>query len=131
MLNGDPPEAAMDYTAVPAVLFTYPQYGMVGMTEAALQEKGIDYQKSSGDHLGWPTYRRVGMRQAAYKLLVGEEGNILGAHILSDNAAGLINIFTLAMANSISAAALYHQSIMTPYPSRESDIIYMLKPLIS
>ncbi len=131
MLNGDPPEAAMDYTAVPAVLFTYPQYGMVGKTEAALQEKGIDYQKSSGDHLGWPTYRRVGMRQAAYKLLVGEEGKILGAHILSDNAAGLINIFTLAMANSISAAALYHQSIMTPYPSRESDIIYMLKPLIS
>jgi glutathione reductase (NADPH) len=131
MLGGGPPEAAMDYRAVPAVLFTYPQYGMVGATEAALKEEGVAYEKSSGDHLGWPTYKRVGMTQAAYKLLAGKDGTILGAHILSDNAAGLIHVFTLAMVNGISAEALHRQSVMTPYPSRESDIIYMLKPLTS
>jgi glutathione reductase (NADPH) len=38
---------------------------------------------------------------------------------------------TLATVNHISADTLYRQSFMTPYPSRESDIIYILKPLIT
>jgi glutathione reductase (NADPH) len=36
----------------------------------------------------------------------------------------------LAMANGIPVERLYRQSVTTPYPSRESDIIYMLKPLL-
>lgn len=35
------------------------------------------------------------------------------------------------MVNRIAVDDLYRQSVMTPYPSRESDIIYMLKPLLS
>ena len=124
-------EVFMDYTAVPAVLFTYPQYAMVGATEQELQDAGVAYEKSEGSHLDWPTYRRVGMQSAAYKLLVDKtDGLILGAHILSDNATGLINAFTLAMHNRIPIRELYRQSVMTPYPSRESDMIYMLKPLL-
>ncbi|WP_372678492.1 NAD(P)/FAD-dependent oxidoreductase [Desulfosarcina sp.] len=129
--KGDTNEAGMDYTAVPSVLFTYPQYGMVGSTEAALEEAGVVYKKSFGKNLTWPTYRRVGMTSAAYKLLVDEKGHLLGAHVLSDNATGLINTCTLAMRNRIPVETLYRQSVMTPYPSRESDIIYMLKPLIA
>ena len=128
--SGDGQEAIMNYAAAPSVLFTYPQYGMVGATERALEDQGVAYEKSFGKNLDWPTYTRVGMKSAAYKVLAGDGGKILGAHILSDNAAGLINTFTLAMVNGISAAELHRQSIMTPYPSRESDIIYMLRPLI-
>ncbi len=54
----------------------------------------------------------------------------MGAHVLSDNATGIINTFTLAMVNRICIEDLYRQSTMSPYPSRESDISYMLKPLI-
>ncbi|MDX2452754.1 NAD(P)/FAD-dependent oxidoreductase [Desulfosarcina sp.] len=129
--TGDRHESSMDYTAVPSVLFTYPQYGMVGATEEALKEAGMVYKKSVGKNLTWPTYRRVGMKSAAYKVLADEKGTLLGAHVLSDNATGLINTCTLAMVNRIPVEALYRQSIMTPYPSRESDIIYMLKPLIA
>jgi glutathione reductase (NADPH) len=129
-VSGDRQEHSMDYTAVPSVLFTYPQYGMVGATEKALEEGGVAYRKSFDKDLNWPTYRRVGMKSAAYKLLSGEDGRLLGAHVLSDNATGLINTCTLAMVNRISVDDLYRQSTLTPYPSRESDIIYMLKPLI-
>ena len=129
--RSDPSEASMDYTAVPAVLFTFPQYGMVGATEEVLKEKGVTYRKSFDKNLTWPTYRRVGMKSAAYKLLSGEDRLLLGAHVLSDNATGLINTCTLAMRNHIAVDELYRQSTMTPYPSRESDIIYMLKPLIT
>jgi len=77
----------------------------------------------------WPTYRRIGMSDAAYKILVGTDGLFLGAHILSDNAAGIINTIRLAMMNRIPVETLYRQCIMAPYPSRESDLTYMLKPL--
>lgn len=131
MLGKSSDGARMDYRAVPAVLFTYPQYGMVGATEQELRKDEIAYRKNAAHHLDWPTYRRVGMPSAAFKVLVGKEnGLILGAHVLSDNATGLINTFTLAMRNRIPVQTLYRHSIMSPYPSRESDMIYMLKPFV-
>jgi glutathione reductase (NADPH) len=127
--RGEP--SRIDYSAVPAVLFTYPQLAMVGKTEAALKETKTPYCKSAATHLRWPTYRRVGLEHAAYKILAGEDGRFLGAHFLSDNATGMVNAVRMAMLNGLTAAALYEQSIMTPYPSRESDLIYMLKPLLA
>jgi glutathione reductase (NADPH) len=123
--------ATISYEAVPAVLFTYPQYAMVGKTEAALQKDAIAYRKSFGKNLRWPTYQRIGLDHAAYKILVSMDGRILGAHFLSDNASGLVNAIRLAMINGITVDHLYRQSIMSPYPSRESDLIYMLKPLLA
>jgi glutathione reductase (NADPH) len=128
--NGRQPDASMEYDAVPSVLFSYPQYGMVGATENDLKDKGIRFYKSCDKNLAWPTYKRVGMKTAAYKLLAAEDGKLLGAHIVSDNATGLINVCMLAMSNGMTVERLYRQSITTPYPSHESDIIYMLKPLL-
>lgn len=129
--TNESPLPIADYTAVPSLLFTYPQYGMVGATEDELAEKDVPYHKSFAKKLNWPTYQRVGMKNAAYKLLMGDNGLLLGAHILSDNAAGLLNTLSLAMANTIPMADLYRQSILAPYPSRESDLHYMLKPFAS
>jgi len=112
---------SIDYSAAPAVLFTYPQLGMVGKTEKQLQTEDIKYWKSFEANLSWPTYRRIGMKHAAYKILVDANDHILGAHFLSDNTTGLINTFKQAMLNA---------NIMAPYPSRESDILYMLAPFI-
>ncbi len=123
-------DAVMDYTVVPAVLFTCPQYGMVGKTEQALKHDGVVYRKSFAKQLSWPTYRRLGLRSAGYKILCDADGRLLGAHILSDSATGLIGMFTLAMNNRIPVDRLHRQSVMTPYPSRESDILYMLEPLL-
>jgi glutathione reductase (NADPH) len=122
--------ATISYQAVPAVLFTTPQYAMVGKTESALQKEGIAYQKSFGKNLQWPTYQRIGLAHAAFKILVSADGRFLGGHFLSDNASGLVNALRLAMINGITVEALYRQSIMSPYPTRESDLIYMLKPLL-
>jgi len=127
---GDAQLPDVDYSAVPSILFTYPQYGMVGVTEDALEKQGIPFTKSFGKNLTWPTYRRIGMTQAAYKILVGNDRQILGAHVLSDNAAGIINTIRLAMLNRIPVDTLYGQSVMSPYPSRESDLLYMLKPFV-
>lgn len=121
---------SIDYNAVPAVLFTYPQLGMVGATEETLIRDNIKYWKSYDKELTWPTYRRVGLKHAAYKILVDNDSKILGAHIISDNTTGLINIFKQAILEGVSVPDLYRDHIMTPYPSRESDIIYMLESLL-
>ncbi|SDP58883.1 dihydrolipoyl dehydrogenase family protein [Desulforhopalus singaporensis] len=120
----------IDYEAVPAVLFTYPQLAMVGKTEEQLQRDKIPYWKSTELDLSWPTYRRIGMKHAGYKILVDNDGRILGAHVLCDNGSGLINTLKQAVIDSVTAAELYQTNIMSPYPSRESDLIYMLEPLL-
>ena len=127
--QGEP--AAVDYSAVPAVLFSYPQLAMVGKTEAALAKEKTPYRKSAAKNLRGPTYRRVGLEPAAYQIMVGEDGRFLGAHFLSDSASGMVNAIRMAMLNGLTAEQLHDQSIMSPYPTRESDLIYMLKPLLS
>lgn len=120
---------AVDYSGVPAILFTIPQLAMVGKTEPWLAEHHVPYRRSFARNLRWPTYRRVGLEHAAYKILAGEDGKILGAHFLSDAAAGLVNTVRLAMQCGLTPGLLYEQSILSPYPTRESDLLYMLKPL--
>jgi glutathione reductase (NADPH) len=120
----------INYETVPSMLFTYPQYGMLGKTEAALLEQNTPYRKSFARDLQWPTYKRVGLKHAAYKILVGANNLVIGAHILSDNASGLINTLKRAMLNNTTVEELYWQTIVSPVPTRESDLTYMLKPLL-
>ena len=124
-------QATMDYCAVPAILFTYPQFAMVGKTEADLKRDEQTYRKSFAKNLNWPTYQRVGLKHAAYKLLADANNQIIGAHFLSDHASGLINTIKQAMLNQTTVDELYQQTIVSPYPTRESDLSYMLKPLLS
>jgi glutathione reductase (NADPH) len=124
-------EAIMDYRAVPAVLFTYPQFAMVGKTEENIKQDVQTYRKSFAKNLNWPTYQRVGLKDAAYKILIDTKNQILGAHILSDHAAGMINTIKQAMLHQTTVDELYQQTIVSPYPTRESDLSYMLKPLLT
>ncbi len=124
------PDAAMDYGAVPSILFTCPQLAMVGQTEESLKQDNRTYHKSVAKNLNWSTYRRIGLEHAAYKILTDENNRILGAHILSDQASGLINTIKQAMLNDTTADELYRQTLISPYPTRESDLSYMLKPLL-
>jgi glutathione reductase (NADPH) len=123
-------KSTINYGAVPAILFTYPQLGMVGQTEDSLKQDGHTYHKSFAKNLSWPTYKRVGLKHAAYKILTDTNNLILGAHILSDQASGLINTVKQAMLNETTVEELYQQTIVSPYPTRESDLSYMLKPLL-
>ena len=128
---GSGQKSTMRYGAVPAILFTYPQLGMVGQTEDSLKQDGQNYHKSFAKNLSWPTYKRLGLKHAAYKILTDANNLILGAHILSDQASGVINTIKQAMLNETTVDELYQQTIVSPYPTRESDLSYMLKPLLS
>lgn len=75
----------------PGCTYCHPQVASVGKTERALKEAGIDYK------VGKFPFQAIGKAQAAadtegfVKLIFGKEhGELLGAHIIGDNATELI-----------------------------------------
>jgi dihydrolipoamide dehydrogenase len=93
---GEP--AALDYQAVPAAVFTDPEIGTVGMTEAEAEEAGFD-----------PVVGQMPMRASGRALTLGESdgfvrvvaddetGFVLGAQIVGPEASELIAEFGLAI----------------------------------
>ena len=82
----------------PGCTYCHPQVASVGKTERALKDDGVDYK------VGKFPYAAIGKAQASgdtegfVKLLFGKEhGELLGAHIIGDNATELIAELCLAL----------------------------------
>ena len=82
----------------PGCTYCHPQVASVGKTERALKAEGIDYK------VGKFPFQAIGKAQAAadtegfVKLIYGKEhGELLGAHIIGDNATELIAEMGLAL----------------------------------
>ena len=95
ILSGDEYEA--DYSGVPHAIFTSPQVAGVGKTERELEDSGQKYLSATYD------YADTGMGQALHeedgfvKVLAGEDGEILGCHIVGPDASQLIHEALVAM----------------------------------
>lgn len=88
----------IDYNAIPAATYTNPQIASIGMTEEAAKEAGIKYKtgvfpmQASGKAIA------VGGTDGFVKLITSEPyGEILGAHILGEDASELIHEIGLAI----------------------------------
>ncbi|MCD2190570.1 mycothione reductase [Actinomycetospora soli] len=97
----------VDHSLVPAAVFTSPQIGTVGRTEAQCRDEGLDYEVGrvafSDVAYGWAMEDETGF----CKVLVERgTGRILGAHVLGPEAPTLIAPLALAMTFDIDAAAL-------------------------
>lgn len=91
-------EAAVDYRAVPACVFTDPEVAIVGITEAQAQQEGRKVKS-----VKYP-FQALGKSQvldegAGFLKMVAEEGTgeILGFHIVGAHATELIGEATLAL----------------------------------
>ena len=115
------------FKGVPSVVFTIPPLASVGLQEQAAREQGIDFKTNYvKDTSNWYSSRRIGEKYSGFKVLVeeGENGHILGAHILGQNAEEVINIFAIAIQLGISADKL--KEAIFSYPTNTSNISYML-----
>ena len=100
---------AIDPLHIPAVVYTEPEIGAVGMTEAAVQEKGIPYIK--GESLFRANARAVahGAVDGSVKILAHKETEqILGVHIIGSYAGELIAEAALAFRNRLTVRAAAH-----------------------
>lgn len=92
---------------MPYAIFIDPEIGHVGLTEAKVRERGLDYEVG---RFSPPEIDRSiigGDRDGRVKLIAtpgGEE--ILGAHIIAARGGDLINEIALAMCNRLTVRQL-------------------------
>ena len=113
-----------DYGGVPSVVFAQPPLAGVGMTEEEAEQAGVRYRVNRGDLDAWPSSRRIGQRHGFYKVLIGEDGAILGAHLFGHNAGEAVNIFAMAIKFGLSNLDL--KRVLWAYPTNSSDLKYMI-----
>ena len=91
----------IDYGVIPGCTYCHPQVASVGFTERALKEKGmkkgVDYEIGSYPFQAHGKAIAANQNKGLIKILRGlPRGEILGAHILADQATELIAELTLA-----------------------------------
>ena len=106
----------MSYKAIPGVVYTNPEIAGVGKTEEELAAAGVSYQvkKIPMSYSG----RFVAENEqvnGVCKLLLDEQGVLIGAHMLGNPASELIVTAGLAIERGMSADDL--KSIVFPHPT--------------
>lgn len=123
LLGENPP--ALNYHAIPTMVYTNPAMARVGMQEQEAREKGYRLAVHHADTTSWYSSRRVMAPVAEFKVLVDEDTDaIVGAHVLGPHAEEVINLISLAMRSGITASAL--RSHPFAYPTGASDLAYMV-----
>jgi dihydrolipoamide dehydrogenase len=94
--------AQMDYTVVPNPIYTFPEVGFVGLTEAQAKEQ---YPDARVERFPWAAIGKavaIGDTEGFTKVIIGKYGEILGAHIIGPDATNLISEYSLAMRGELT-----------------------------
>ncbi len=100
-------EIRMDYRAIPAGIFTYPEIGVVGMAEHEAEKAGHAVR------VGRFSIRALGKAQAERALegevkVIADAGDdtILGVHIIGAHAADIVHEAAVAMQHRVTASEM-------------------------
>ncbi|MDX2111083.1 MAG: dihydrolipoyl dehydrogenase [Verrucomicrobiota bacterium] len=95
-------------TVFPGATYCHPQVASVGMTEQACKEKGIAYKIGKFPFTASGKAVAINAPEGFVKLVLGREhGEILGAHIIGNDATELITEFVLAMKCELTAEEIH------------------------
>lgn len=88
----------MDYSAVPAAVFTTPEVATVGLTEAQAREKGLNVACSQSQFRELGKAQAMGELAGLFKLVTdADTGRLLGAHLAGAHVSDIIAEPTLAL----------------------------------
>ena len=94
----------VNYDAIPAVVYTFPEVASVGLTEEQLKERKIPYCKGTFPFSGAGRARCMGETEGLVKVLSHQKTDrLLGVHIIGARAADMIAEAVLAMEAGASA----------------------------
>lgn len=106
----------MSYRAIPSVVYTNPEIAGVGKTEEQLQAEQTFYSiKQLPMSFSGRFVAENEQGNGVCKLLVAEDGTILGVHLLGNPASELIVIAGLAIEKKMKADEL--KAIIFPHPT--------------
>lgn len=86
-----------DFTSMPHAIFTEPQMAGVGKTEAELEDVGCEYVVGREELPGTPMGRAKKLDEGFVKVLATPDGEILGCHMLGDEASTMVHEVVVAM----------------------------------
>ncbi len=89
LLKGE--AAPLDYGPVPHAVFTSPEVAAVGATEEELRKAGTPYLKAAVPYSAAAKGRALKEEHGLCKLLLAQDGRILGCHIVGHEAATLLH----------------------------------------
>ncbi|MCK8817729.1 dihydrolipoyl dehydrogenase [Natroniella sulfidigena] len=93
----------MDYSVVPNTIFTHPEVASVGMTEKEAKEQGIEVEIGKFDFKGNGKAVTLNETQGLVKIVAdGEDGTIVGGHIVGPHASDLIHELALALQQELT-----------------------------
>lgn len=106
----------MSYRAVPGVVYTNPEIASVGQSEEALQKEGTHYhvQKLPMAFSGRFVAENEGVNGVC-KLLIADDGTILGAHLLGNPASEIITLASMAIEMRLTTEQW--RKIIFPHPT--------------
>jgi dihydrolipoamide dehydrogenase len=88
----------VNYSAIPGIVYTWPEVASLGATEESLKEDGIDYNTGKFPFAANARARAMGDIDGFVKILAdGESDEILGVHIIGPAAGDLIQEAVIAM----------------------------------
>lgn len=91
-------EARMDYSTVPAAIFTHPEIGSVGLREFQAAERGIKVKTGRFQFRALGKAHAMGEISGFIKIIAEPDTDrILGAHIIGPHASDLVHECALAM----------------------------------
>ncbi|KWT84048.1 dihydrolipoyl dehydrogenase [Candidatus Magnetominusculus xianensis] len=97
----------MDYTVIPAGIFTHPEIASVGLREHQLAERGAKYKVGRFQYRALGKAHAMGEISGMFKVIADSDTNkILGVHIIGHNAADIIHEAAVAMKAGLTAEAL-------------------------
>ena len=85
----------LDKKNIPACTYCHPQVASVGDTERSLKEQGISYRVGKVPFVANGKALASNEKEGFVKVLLGEMGELLGAHIVGACATELIHEYTL------------------------------------
>lgn len=103
--------AAVDYRAVPSVVYTHPEAAQVGMTESQAAAAGLAVTVHNHSFVGVGRAQIIGKNKGFVKVIAEEGGPIIGASVVGPHAGELIHELMYAVgweALPEEAAAFIH-----------------------
>lgn len=106
----------MSYKAIPGVVYTNPEIAGVGKTEEQLQEEGVSYQvKKVPMAFSGRFVAENELGNGLCKLILSEDGRLMGAHMLGNPASELIVVAGIAIEKGMTADEL--KTFVFPHPT--------------
>lgn len=125
MCGLDPKE--IDYNSVPACTYSKPEVASIGATEQQLRDSAIDFKVAKSFFIANGKAVAVGATDGFIKILVGNEGYILGAHIVGSNATEMISELSVIKSNNLTVNSVFDS--VHPHPTFSEAIFETLLQL--